>query len=355
MDQYYQPPYYAPLLELQENGVPVRPLPEEKKWIKRAYNWAGGMLFLQVGVAFAVTLIAIIIALVSGAFSDPSKASNFSFLIFLGTAAGYTAGNLLCFFVGCRSEKIRTAPLFRWNKSTAGLILWALTVALGIQAAVILLSNMGISLINELTGVDLNRILGDQGYTDFTTEVLMTVYTCIGAPITEELVFRGFCLKQLSRFNLRFGIVASSLLFGLVHGNIIQFCLAFPLGILLAWITVKSGSIFPAILVHFVVNTSSTVLSKAAELFPQAGGIFQMVWLIFFLVAALILLLVSHLKKREALPEKTVPKSSRGWPLFFRSGAMIGLLCMYGLMIVLPLFLLPFLPMLKPILDRMYP
>lgn len=95
-----------------------------------------------------------------------------------------------------------------------------------------ILSTLGIYAIQDMTGFDLIRFLEklmDSQTGSLKAEIIMAGYTCIIAPITEELVFRGFCLKNLSRFNQRFGILASAFLFGLVHQNIIQFILAFPL------------------------------------------------------------------------------------------------------------------------------
>ena len=60
----------------------------------------------------------------------------------------------------------------------------------------------------------------EEPVTAFETAV-MTIYSVILAPIFEEILFRGFVLKNLSRFNVRFGIIMSAILFGLFHGNLL--------------------------------------------------------------------------------------------------------------------------------------
>ena len=64
-----------------------------------------------------------------------------------------------------------------------------------------------------------------------TAVVAEILYGSLIAPITEEFLYRGFVLKNLSRVSQRTGILLSAFLFGLGHQNISQFLLAFPLGV----------------------------------------------------------------------------------------------------------------------------
>ena len=86
------------------------------------------------------------------------------------------------------------------------------------------------------------------------------------APVAEELVFRGISLQSFQRaFTFRHSkaasILASALLFGIFHGNIVQFCYALPAGVLLAMLTAWSVSLTPAIILHIIINTSSYLVS----------------------------------------------------------------------------------------------
>lgn len=79
-------------------------------------------------------------------------------------------------------------------------------------------------------------------------------------PITEELLFRGLVL----RFFLRTGhtalaILLSSLLFGLWHMEPVQVVYTFFIGLGLAQITVHTGSLRGAILVHILNNFLSAL------------------------------------------------------------------------------------------------
>ena len=59
----------------------------------------------------------------------------------------------------------------------------------------------------------------------------------------------------MRKYNERFAIFLSALIFGLMHQNYQQFILGFLLGIPLAVVTVKYGSVIPSIFAHIFVNT----------------------------------------------------------------------------------------------------
>ncbi len=77
----------------------------------------------------------------------------------------------------------------------------------------------------------------------------------VWGPMAEELFFRGFVLPALvPRFKLGGAIAISSALFAISHGS---FAVAVPIfvsGMLLAWLYVKSKSLWPSIGAHSVQN-----------------------------------------------------------------------------------------------------
>lgn len=81
------------------------------------------------------------------------------------------------------------------------------------------------------------------------------------APVVEELVFRGAIQGHLLKKwkNPTHAILVSSLVFGLVHGNLEQSPFAFILGLALGWIYYRTGSLLPGMLMHFVNNGLTTV------------------------------------------------------------------------------------------------
>ncbi len=74
--------------------------------------------------------------------------------------------------------------------------------------------------------------------------------------VCEELAFRGFILGGLRRrFRPWTAVLLSSFLFAVFHMNVFQFVPTFALGVVLGLLTVRSGSVLPAVLFHLLHNT----------------------------------------------------------------------------------------------------
>src|SRR5207249_11072653 len=73
--------------------------------------------------------------------------------------------------------------------------------------------------------------------------------------VCEELTFRGFILTGLQRrFRPRTAVLLSSFLFSLLQMHVFQFVPTFLLGLVLAYLTTRCGSILPAMLFHVLYN-----------------------------------------------------------------------------------------------------
>lgn len=78
------------------------------------------------------------------------------------------------------------------------------------------------------------------------------------APLFEEVLFRGVIQGALTnRYNAIIGILVSSLVFGLVHGNPVQMCNAFFVGLVLGYIYHRTGTLWAVIILHFFNNIFS--------------------------------------------------------------------------------------------------
>ena len=85
------------------------------------------------------------------------------------------------------------------------------------------------------------------------------LFSCVGAPVLEEMLFRGVILRSfMQQYSRTEAILWSSLLFGLAHLNPYQFVTAFFLGVLLGWLYHRTHSLWPSILLHAVYNTFVT-------------------------------------------------------------------------------------------------
>ncbi|MBA4371002.1 MAG: hypothetical protein C0418_05430 [Coriobacteriaceae bacterium] len=78
------------------------------------------------------------------------------------------------------------------------------------------------------------------------------------APVVEEAVFRGAVLGALGRYLPRWGaIVASALLFAVLHLDAWMFVPTFVLGLALGWLGTRRATLWPAVVMHALYNATA--------------------------------------------------------------------------------------------------
>ncbi|MDR0696001.1 MAG: CPBP family intramembrane metalloprotease [Christensenellaceae bacterium] len=92
-------------------------------------------------------------------------------------------------------------------------------------------------------------------YSSLEVLILEIITSAILPSVFEEITNRGLLLGALSKSksNLAKSLLIG-LLFGLVHQNSAQFISAFVIGVILAQVAIKTRSIIPAMIIHFMNN-----------------------------------------------------------------------------------------------------
>ena len=99
-----------------------------------------------------------------------------------------------------------------------------------------------------------------EGLTAFDA-LAMLFLAGFAAPFGEELLFRGILYSMFrERWGIWIGVLVSSFLFGLIHGNLAVGLTGFLLGILTALVFEYSNSLWTAVLVHTLNNSVKIVL-----------------------------------------------------------------------------------------------
>ena len=113
------------------------------------------------------------------------------------------------------------------------------------------------------TQVDLIPVFAELSY-----PLILFIAGAVIAPLVEELFFRGFVFAGLrTRYGWQRAALISALLFALIHLQPTAFLPIFLLGLIFAVLYQYSGSLWPAILMHFATNTLGLgVAYLAAEL-----------------------------------------------------------------------------------------
>ena len=91
--------------------------------------------------------------------------------------------------------------------------------------------------------------------------LLLFLAVVVGAPIVEELFFRGLTLRALeARMRPRTALVVSALVFGAVHLQLLQFPALVAIGLVCGWLAQRDGRIGRAIWAHVGFNGLTVAL-----------------------------------------------------------------------------------------------
>ncbi len=109
------------------------------------------------------------------------------------------------------------------------------------------------------------QISGDIG--DVMNRGLPLAVVTIGIfpAICEEWMFRGFFQRGMEGFGTRWGVLLSGVLFGLFHFDFQRLAAQTLLGLVMAYVVYRTGSIFNAMLLHFLHNAGSVILAGFSE------------------------------------------------------------------------------------------
>lgn len=316
--------------------IPLEPDYNERRNLKRSYRTGGWLMIFQFVLSYGLGFLVIQLILWLMGMLNPD-ADGASISEYIRGSSMLVSVNMLVYVVcnvgiamlGMKWAGIKYTSLVRTNDfgfgravqyCMIGILLWTISLYI-ITGMSDVFSKYGIDIVPDMSGVG-NTFLGK------TVEL---VYACMIAPITEELFFRGVLLRTLAKSNQRFVVFASALFFGLVHGNLQQFVLAVLIGIFLAHITLKHGSIIPSIIVHIFVNSVSSIIGELAEIDLVVSVICYLVLLAAALLGMILLLVFLG---RDKLPSTTPKQARRGVLVAATSIPFTGAAVLYVLNIV---------------------
>ena len=209
-----------------------------------------------------------------------------------------------------------------------------LLICIGVMEAGNLIGNMLMGLTSLFLGrqVD-NSVISMVLQGDLIPVIL---FSAVLAPVFEELMFRRLLIDRIRMFGDRTAIVVSGVLFGLIHGNFYQFFYACGLGMIFAYVYLRTGKVRTTIFLHMCINllggVAGTVLLKwisaagnsvpAALFSTMAMGLYALL-LIALAIAGLVLLLCLWNRRYLAAGAFEIPASRRFFTVFLNLGMIL--------------------------------
>ena len=218
-------------------------------------------------------------------------------------------GFCLPFVIVFKCANVKIGELVSFKKSEKGTAVPFVLIGFGIC----MFSNIVTAVagaIFESQGVEYSVDFGSdpKGIFGFMLTFLSTVIT---PALVEEFICRGLILGSLKKFGEGFAILISSLLFGIMHGNFEQIPFAFLIGLGLGFMTVKSGSIWPAVIVHALNNSVSVLFTYLPDSLPVLA--IDVIYILILTVALALgifgFLIIGNKKELLSIENKTTQNS----------------------------------------------
>lgn len=230
---------------------------ERKSNLRRCFSKVGLSLLLALVVMY-------IIVFILTSFSILNHINDVGFISTVSQVAS-SIGSIIAFifagFFCCIISKVSAGSLisFKTRKESKPVIPYIIIASFALfmvsnYMTDIFLKNM------ELVGFPISQS-SFNFENDWINIIIYPVSIAVIPALTEEFLFRGVVMGILRKFGDSFAIVTSSILFGLMHQNFIQLPFAFVGGLVFGYITIYTGSIIPAMAVHFANNLFSCIFS----------------------------------------------------------------------------------------------
>ena len=277
-------------------------------------------------LAISVVFVWVSMFIIGILLKDPTK--------ILSEQGQYTTGIIMAFntlltmlvantlpFMRCAKQiQVNSKALFKKVTMTKQEMLTSFLAVLGVNAigtTIYLVLDWGLGYFNR--SLEISEIFSFDKLGIET--IIWGICVIIVAPITEEYIFRGVLLSGLKRYGERFAIISTSVLFGLIHGNLYQGISVTLFAMLLAYITIKKESILPAIGLHMANNLFSVVISILITNTGEVGGIINGIsWIVLCIVGIIILIknrtvyrTITNDEKYKGLRLKAICKSICLW------------------------------------------
>lgn len=249
--------------ETRKLGKEEKEMPEPaKKKEKCRYSTAGQIwrliypFLIHYGATLLATIALYLVYLIqAGGLQETASAGQrlINSTLYVTLIGDLTAAMILYLFY--RKDQMHRKEGF---SGTGKAFVWAPPV---IWFSVIILAIATGQFLNDLiNGLHLNDLF--TGYSEVSEQAfsgqpvgLMILVVGIIGPICEELMFRGIVFHRLKDWvKPQAAIAISALLFGIYHGNVVQFFYATCMGVMLAIIYDKTGTLWISIVAHIAAN-----------------------------------------------------------------------------------------------------
>ncbi len=137
--------------------------------------------------------------------------------------------------------------------------------------------------------------------------ILFIIEIAVLPAILEEILFRKVMLDGAKKYGTLFAIFFTSIMFGFMHMNIPQAVNAILIGILFSYLVIKTGSLIPAMLLHFI-NNGTQALLLINENNQQISNIINYLYIGIAVIGGIVLV-INIIKNRKVFKIDNITKT----------------------------------------------
>lgn len=288
------------------------------KQLRRAFNpvgWTLVVYYLIMNMTVVVVMVVdTVVKMLEQMASDPSMALTPDVAALMDTAMdtggwGYLMAAAIGLFVLLvwKGKDFWKRQIFAKGRPMKAVdFFMILCVFMGVQLVASLLSSVLEMILNQF-GLSMMSVL--ESASGQSSGLSMFLYASICAPITEELLFRGYIQRTLQPYGKKFSVFCSAALFGLFHGNLVQTPYAFVVGLVLGYVAAEYNVIW-AMVLHMLNNMvlADLLTRVSSAIAPEMADILSGLVILAFGVAAVVILIVKRKQIAAYLRQERMDK-----------------------------------------------
>lgn len=279
-----------------------------KKGLRREYGKSGIALLLYYGLMNVAVIAVCVLDTLTKAFILGNGTEEEIYTALNESLTGNGWGYIIAILIGWLLMLVWKKPNFcfheiwKTERAMPASTFWMILVLfLGAQG----LLQVGVTILESVLNLfGLSAVSAIESASGGSDTLSMFLYISLGAPIAEEILFRGLFLRTMKPYGKGFAIFTTAFLFGIFHGNLVQTPFAFLVGLILGYTAVEY-SIGWAMVLHMINNlVLGDTFDRVTSFLPDMmGDVLLMLVIWGCTIAGIVILCVRREKIRSYIRE----------------------------------------------------
>ncbi len=307
---------------------------QQKQSLKRIGSKCGLAVILYITISYAFSFMVLFISwvfpIINKVYSETATSLAFEMIV-------TTLSIGIPFFIihkTMKKEQVTDVLPFgtTYNKDAAKYLVMMFLPVMIFSAIAI---NYVSSFFQNLLGIEFTSSMDSISLDGVKGTLLGILGIAVIPAVIEETAIRGIVLQPLRKYGDKFAIIASSVLFACMHGNMVQIPYTVIGGLLLGYLVIATGSLWPGIVLHFINNLYSVIIVSTNDNLSESASIIVtfLMLIVFAVVGAVGVVKFSKIKYKVTLSDGDLSIREKISSFMF-NGPMIAAIVLLSFIIV---------------------